>query len=144
MDDDALNMRNWGYYEPSFKGHLNLQLMSSMAAERDTKPFLSGRGDPTVLVTTNGAYHPRDSLVSDTQVPYSSYTREGWMNQREKFYSMLPTNPTNYNVLPETSSEHQSLQMLQMPEPLRDDNKMGKPEEQQAVKKENGQTKKRQ
>ncbi|KAJ8748339.1 hypothetical protein K2173_001758 [Erythroxylum novogranatense] len=31
MDDDALNIRNWGYYEPAFKGHLGLQLMSSMA-----------------------------------------------------------------------------------------------------------------
>lgn len=142
MDDDALNMRNWGYYEQSFKGHLNLQLMSSMAAEQDTKPFLSGHGDPTV-VTTNGAYHHRDSLISNSSIPYGGYTRDGWVNQREKFYGMMPTNLTNYGVLPETSSGTHSQQMLQMPEPLRDDNDMGKPEEQQAVKKENGKMKKR-
>lgn len=64
------------------------------------------------------------------------------VNQREKFYGMLPSSPTNYVVLPETSAPH-SMQMLQMPEPLRDDNKMGKPEEQQAVKKETTPKKKR-
>ncbi|KAK4772102.1 hypothetical protein SAY86_013877 [Trapa natans] len=142
MDDDALNMRNWGYYEQSFKGHLNLQLMSSMA-EQDTKPFMSGRGDPTVLVTTNGAYHPRDSLVSNSSVPYGGYSRDGWV-QRDKFYGMLPTNPSNYGVIPETSSGTHSQQMLQMPESLRDDGDLGKPEEQQANGKKTSQTKKRQ
>ncbi|GMP92783.1 hypothetical protein CsSME_00042866 [Camellia sinensis var. sinensis] len=67
MDDDGLNMRNWGYYEqPSLKGHLGLQLMSSMA-ERDTKPFLSGR-DHGVILNPNGAFHPRDCAVSEAPV----------------------------------------------------------------------------
>ncbi|KAL3731253.1 hypothetical protein ACJRO7_028172 [Eucalyptus globulus] len=139
MDDDALNMRNWGYYEPSCKGHLNLQLMSTMA-ERDTKPFLPGR-DPTILVAPNGAYHPRDSVVPDTPLQYN-YARDSWMNQREKFFNMLPPNH-NYAMLPESSGAH-NMQMLQMPEPLRDD-RIGRIEEPSpGVKKENPQPKKRQ
>ncbi|KAK6122452.1 hypothetical protein DH2020_043815 [Rehmannia glutinosa] len=64
MDEDSL--RNWGYYEPPHKGHLGLQLMSSMA-ERDTKPFLSGRDNPVMrqLDKSPGkilAYVPRQSL----------------------------------------------------------------------------------
>uniref|UniRef100_A0A5B6Z9Q2 GAGA-binding transcriptional activator n=1 Tax=Davidia involucrata TaxID=16924 RepID=A0A5B6Z9Q2_DAVIN len=86
MDDDGLNMRNWGYYEPSLKGHLGLQLMSSVA-ERNTKPFLSGR-DHTVMVSTNGAFR----AVSDAPV-HMDYVRDSWVNQREKFLNMLPGNP---------------------------------------------------
>ncbi|KAF8389658.1 hypothetical protein HHK36_024177 [Tetracentron sinense] len=61
MDDDGgLNIRNWGYYEPSLKGHLGLQLMSNMA-ERDTKSLLSRR-DSAVMVSANGAFlHERDT-----------------------------------------------------------------------------------
>ncbi|CAI9774678.1 unnamed protein product [Fraxinus pennsylvanica] len=63
MDDGGLNARNWGYYEPSLglKGHLGLQLMSSVA-ERDAKPFLAGHDTP-VMVAANGAFHPRDCMV---------------------------------------------------------------------------------
>ncbi|KAF8009691.1 hypothetical protein BT93_J0623 [Corymbia citriodora subsp. variegata] len=139
MDDDALNMRNWGYYEPSCKGHLNLQLMSPMA-ERDTKPFLPGR-DPTILVAPNGAYHPRDSVVSDASLQYN-YARDSWMNPREKFFNMLP--PThNYAMLPESSGAH-NVQMPQMPDSWRDD-RIGRTEEPSpAIKKESPQLKKRQ
>ncbi|RXH79119.1 hypothetical protein DVH24_040266 [Malus domestica] len=138
MDDDALNMRNWGYYEPSFKGHLSLQLMSSMA-ERDTKPFVPGR-DPTVMVSANGAYHPRDCVVSDAQLPMN-YMRESWVNQRDKFLNMMPANPNYGAVLPETSGAH-SLQILQPPEPSRDE-RVGRIEE-PVVPKEVGTSKKRQ
>ncbi|KAK4778352.1 hypothetical protein SAY87_018539 [Trapa incisa] len=133
MDDDALNMRNWGYYEPSFKGHLNLQLMTSMAAERDTKPFL-WHADPSVLINANRAYHPRESFVSDVPIPYNGgYPRDDWVSQGDRFYSMMPSNPTNYVVLPETPAP-QSLHMLQIQEQLRDDYKMDEPKEQQVVK----------
>uniref|UniRef100_A0A5B6ZAA7 GAGA-binding transcriptional activator n=1 Tax=Davidia involucrata TaxID=16924 RepID=A0A5B6ZAA7_DAVIN len=90
MDDDGLNMRNWGYYEPSLKGHLGLQLMSSVT-ERNTKPFLSGR-DHTVMISANGAFHPRDCVVSEAPV-HMDYVRDSWVNQRDKFLNMLPGNP---------------------------------------------------
>ncbi|CAL0329661.1 unnamed protein product [Lupinus luteus] len=51
MDDDILNMSNWGYYEPFKGGHLGLQLMPGMT-DRGTKPFLPGR-DPSMLVGGN-------------------------------------------------------------------------------------------
>ncbi|KAJ0037401.1 hypothetical protein Pint_22512 [Pistacia integerrima] len=148
MDDDALNMRNWGYYEPSFKGHLGLQLMSSMG-DRDTKAFLPGR-DPNFMVTANGAFHPRDCVVSETSIPMN-YVRDSWINQRDKFLNMLPPNP-NYGILPETSGAH-SLQMLQPPPPppppavapttSRDDRVVARVEE-PVVKNEGPQIKKRQ
>ncbi|CAK9176627.1 unnamed protein product [Ilex paraguariensis] len=52
MDDDGLNMRNWGYYERSFKRHLGLQLMSSVI-ERNTKSLLAG--------CENAVYEPSGS-----------------------------------------------------------------------------------
>ncbi|KAI5353418.1 PREDICTED: BASIC [Prunus dulcis] len=136
MDDDALNMRNWGYYEPSFKGHLGLQLMSSMA-ERDTKAFVPGR-DPAVMVSSNGAFHPRDCVVSDAPVPLN-YMRDSWVNQRDKFLNMMPANP-NYAVLPETSGAH-SLQILQPPDSSRDE-RVARIEE-PVANKEGGPSKKR-
>ncbi|XVF85535.1 hypothetical protein PTKIN_Ptkin17bG0125100 [Pterospermum kingtungense] len=111
MDDDALNMRNWGYYEPSFKGHLGLQLMSNMA-ERDTKPFIPGR-DPNLMVTPNVAFHPRDCVVSEASIPMN-YIRDSWISQREKFFNMLPGTCPNYGILPEASAAH-SLPILQPP-----------------------------
>ncbi|KAE9603322.1 putative transcription factor GAGA-Binding-like family [Lupinus albus] len=68
MDDDVLNMSNWGYYEPFKGGHLGLHLMTdpdtkpffpgrdpSMfvgASDRDSKPFLSGH-DPSMFISVN-------------------------------------------------------------------------------------------
>lgn len=141
MDDDALNMRNWGYYEPTFKGHLGLQLMSSMA-ERDTKPYISGRDPTTVMVNANGTYHPRDCVVSDASVPMN-YVRDSWVNQRDKFLNMLPANPNYAPVLPETSGAH-SLQMLQPPAETSRDERVGRVEEPVIVNKESGPSKKRQ
>nr|GMD23373.1 protein BASIC PENTACYSTEINE2-like [Ipomoea batatas] len=51
MDDDGLNMRNWGYYEPSHKGPLGLQLMPSVV-DRDTRTFFSGRENPSMTDST--------------------------------------------------------------------------------------------
>ena len=139
MDDDALNMRNWGYYEPSFKGHLGLQLMSSMA-DRDSKNFLPGRDPNSMMINpANGTYHPRDCVVSEAPVPIN-YARDSWVNQRDKYLNMLPPNP-NYAVLPDTSGAH-SLQMLQPPDLSRDE-RVGRIDE-PPVKKEGGQMKKRQ
>ncbi|EEF40545.1 protein BASIC PENTACYSTEINE2 isoform X2 [Ricinus communis] len=142
MDDpeDTLNMniRNWGYYEPNFKGHLGLQLMSSMA-DRDTKHFLPGRDPNGIMVGANGAFHPRDCVVSDAPGPMN-YMRDSWISQREKLFNMLPPNP-NYAVLPETSGAH-SLQVLQPPNPSRDE-RAGRIEE-PSVHKESSQLKKRQ
>lgn len=144
MDDDPL--RPWGYYEqhPTFKGHLSLQLMSTMA-ERDTKPFLPGR-DPSLMISNNGAFHPRDCVVSETSIPMN-YVRDSWINQRDKFLNILPPPNPGYGVLPETSGAH-SLQMLQPPPPTvsRDERVVTRVEEQQNVVKTEGaaQTKKRQ
>ncbi|XP_022992884.1 protein BASIC PENTACYSTEINE2-like [Cucurbita pepo subsp. pepo] len=139
MDDDALNMRNWGYYEPSFKGHLGLQLMSTMS-ERDIKHYLPGR-DPSVMVNANGSFHPRDCVVSEAPV-HMNYVRDNWGgNPRDRFLNMLPANH-NYPVIPETSGAH-SLQILQPPSSSRDE-MAGSRVEEPPVKKEGGKAKKRQ
>ncbi|KAK9027926.1 hypothetical protein V6N11_067747 [Hibiscus sabdariffa] len=143
MDDDVLNMRNWGYYEPSFKGHLGLQLMTSMV-ERDTKPFIPGR-DPNLMVTPNAAFHPRDCIGSEAPIPMH-YVRDTWINQRENFFNMMPPSTApSYDILSETLTAH-SLPILQPP-PLdtstRDERVVGRVEE-PPVSKEDVQSKKRQ
>ncbi|XP_057961465.1 protein BASIC PENTACYSTEINE2-like [Malania oleifera] len=137
MDDDGLNMRNWGYYEPSLKGHLGLQLMPTVA-ERDTKTFLSGR-ENAVMISTNGAFHSRDCVVSETPVVPMDYVRDSWVNQREKFLNIIPGNH-NYALLPETSGAHH-MQMLPPPDVSRDDRVVRM--EGSGVKKEAGPLKKR-
>ncbi|XP_022146463.1 protein BASIC PENTACYSTEINE2-like [Momordica charantia] len=137
MDGDALNMRNWGYYEPSLKAHLGLHLMSTIA-ERDVKHFLPGR-DQSAIINMNGAFHSRDSAVSEAPVT-ANWARDGWMSQRDKFLNMLPPNPT-YSVLTETSAA-QPLEMLQPPDTSRDE--MVCRVEEPPVKKEAKQSKKRQ
>ncbi|GAV75416.1 GAGA_bind domain-containing protein [Cephalotus follicularis] len=140
MDDDALNIRNWGYYEPTFKGHLSLQLMSSMA-DRDTKSFLPAR-DPNLMVSSNGAFSPRDCMVSDTSIPMN-YVRDSWISQREKFLNMLPANPS-YPVLPDTSATPSMQQILhQQPNSSRDERVVGNRMEEPSVNKEVVQLKKR-
>lgn len=117
MDDDSgLNIRNWGYYEPSIKGHLGLQLMSSVA-ERDTKSLLSGR-DSAIMVSANGAFHHRDCGVSESTVPME-YVRESWINHRENFLHVLPGN-SNFTVISEPSRAH-PVQILQQPDSLKDE-----------------------
>lgn len=138
MDGDSLNMRNWGYYEPSVKAHLGLQLMSTIV-ERDMKHFLPGR-DPSAIINMNGPFHSRESLVSEAPVP-TNWVRDGWINHnRDKLLNMLPSNPS-YSVLTESSTV-QPLQMLQPPDTSRDE-MVGRVEE-PPVKKETKQSRKRQ
>ncbi|GKV13413.1 hypothetical protein SLEP1_g24420 [Rubroshorea leprosula] len=141
MDEDPLNMRNWGYYDPPFKGHLSLQLMSNMA-DRDTKPFIPGR-DSSLMFATNASYHPRDCVVSETSIPMN-YVRDSWINQRDKFMNMLPTGAP-YGAIPETSAAH-SLQIMQPPPnpSTRDERVVGRFEEPAAYKEGVDQLKKRQ
>lgn len=141
MDDDGLNMRNWGYYEPSnFKGHhLGLQLMPTVP-EQNVKPFLTtGRdhlhphphhhqhhqnafmmmGNSNNSNNNNGSFQSRDCAVSEPPPPpvqHLDYLRESWLNQqqREKFLNILPMNP-NFNVLPEPGLTHPMHQILQPP-----------------------------
>ncbi|XP_023743795.1 protein BASIC PENTACYSTEINE2 [Lactuca sativa] len=116
MDDDGLNMRNWGYYEPSFKEHLGLQLMSPLTDHRDTKSFLSSRDNP-LMMNQNGAssmaaaYHhrPQNCVVSEAPIPLH-YMRDSWI-QRERLLHMLPGNP-NFSLLPDASASN-SMHMMQ-------------------------------
>jgi hypothetical protein len=91
MDDDGLSIRNWGYYEPSPRGHLGLNLMPTMS-NRDIKPFLSGREDP-IMVNPNSPFQPRDSMLSDPPV-HVDYLRDSWINHRDKYFQMLPETPS--------------------------------------------------
>ncbi|KAI3817075.1 hypothetical protein L1987_10862 [Smallanthus sonchifolius] len=109
MDDDGLNMRNWGYYEPSFKEHLGLQLMSPMGDHRDPKPFPLLRESPAMVNPNVSTYHhPHTRVVSDPPLPMN-YVRDGWI-QRERLLHMLPGN-TNFSVLPSSSTSH-SIHMV--------------------------------
>ncbi|XP_030939395.1 protein BASIC PENTACYSTEINE2-like [Quercus lobata] len=137
--DNSLNMRNWGYYEPttSLKGHLGLQLMSSIPE----KPLIGGRNAAVMAGGNNGAFHHRDIGVSHSTFPMD-YMRDAWINQREKFINVLPTPSPNYSVLPETSSAHH-MQMVQQPPDLSNDERIISTEE-TVVEKENGPIKKRQ
>lgn len=134
--DNNLNMRNWGYYEPapSLKGHLGLQLMSSMPE----KPLIGGR-NAAVLAGGNGAFHHRDMGVSHSVFPME-YMRDAWFNQREKYINVLSGNPS-YGVLPETSSA-QHMQMVQPPDLSKDERIVVT--EETGIEKENGPIKKRQ
>ncbi|PNT24556.1 hypothetical protein POPTR_008G140200v4 [Populus trichocarpa] len=116
MDDDALNMHNWGYYEPSYKEPFGLQWMPSMV-DRDTKHFLPRRDPINIMIGANGAYLPHDCVVSDAP-EHMNYMRDSWIN-REKFLNILPPNP-NYVVPQQTSGAH-SMQMLQPPNSSRDE-----------------------
>ncbi|KAI3696166.1 hypothetical protein L1987_79176 [Smallanthus sonchifolius] len=101
MDDDGLNMRNWGYYEPSFKEHLGLQLMSPMGDHRDLKPFGSSRESPIMVNPNVSTYHhPHTRVASEPPMPMN-YMPDGWI-QRERLIHMLPGKP-NFSVVPSTS-----------------------------------------
>nr|GEV80071.1 hypothetical protein [Tanacetum cinerariifolium] len=113
MDDDGLNIRNWGYYEPpSFKEHLGLQLMSPIVDHRDTKPFLSPREHP-IMVNPNGVMpyhhnHSRNSVINESPLPLQ-YMRDGWI-QRERHHHMLSGN-NNYPLIHDSSGS-QSMHMM--------------------------------
>lgn len=139
-DDNGLNIRNWGYYEPatSFKSHLGLQLMSSMPE----KPLLGGRNG-TVLSGTNGAFHHRDIGMAHATYPMD-YMRDAWISsqrEREKYMNMIPTNPSYGSIPAETSSAHH-IQMIPPPELPKEERSME--EAPVVVEKANGTGKKRQ
>lgn len=140
MDDDD-SLRNWGYYEPPLKGqgHLGLQLMSSMA-ERDTKPFLSGRDNNPVMVSTNGAFHPRDCVSTEPPVTHMDFVRDSWINHRDKFLNMFQGNPYNPVLTESSGSHHHPMQIVQQPDPTEETRSSM---EDPIVKKEGGPAKKR-
>ncbi|KAK9091407.1 hypothetical protein Sjap_024584 [Stephania japonica] len=109
-DDNGLGIRNWGYYEPTVKGNLGLQLMSTMV-DRDTKSFLAGRdSSAAVMMNANGGYHHhRECGVLESSLPME-YVRDGWFSQRDRLLHVLPGN-ANFPVLSESSGSH-GLQML--------------------------------
>ncbi|XP_073056371.1 protein BASIC PENTACYSTEINE1-like [Primulina eburnea] len=111
MDDDS--MRNWGYYEPPLRGHLGLQLMSSVV-DRDTKSFLSGCDNP-LMVSPNTAFHPRDCVVTEPPATHMDYVRDSWINHREKFLHMFPSNSCG-SILAETSDTYRSMPMPHQPD----------------------------
>ncbi|KAK9059967.1 hypothetical protein SSX86_020671 [Deinandra increscens subsp. villosa] len=97
MDDDGLNMRNWGYYEPSFKEHLGLQLMSPMVDHRDQKPYVPSLENPIMLSPNVSTYHhPHTRVVSEPPVPMN-YMRDGWI-QRDRLIHMLPNISTPHPI----------------------------------------------
>ncbi|KAI4357394.1 hypothetical protein L6164_001345 [Bauhinia variegata] len=112
--------------------------MSSMT-DRDIKPYLSGR-DPTMLVGANGAFHPRDCVVSEPPIPMN-YMRDSWISPRDKYVNLFSANP-NYAVLPETSGAP-SMQIIQPPDTSKDE-RVNRIEEPPNVKKDASQSKKRQ
>ncbi|KAI3731661.1 hypothetical protein L1987_62850 [Smallanthus sonchifolius] len=117
MDDDGLNMRNWGYYEPSFKEHIGLQLMAPFGDHRDTKPFLSSRETPLMInpnagaaaATAAAAYHHHHPPIP------LHYMRDSWA-QRERLLHMLPGNPS---FVPDTSGSN-SIHIMQSVDLLKD------------------------
>ncbi|GAA0174661.1 hypothetical protein LIER_28000 [Lithospermum erythrorhizon] len=131
MDDDGLNMRNWGYYDPSPKGHLGLQLMSSVA-DRDVKPFLTGR-DNSVMMPGSGAFHRRDGSASGPP-DRMDFVKDSWINHGEKFI-MYSNHYNAMHVEPLTS------QPMQIPDiPAKD---VRGSSEEPGVRKEVGPAKKR-
>ncbi|CAL9138046.1 unnamed protein product [Musa acuminata var. zebrina] len=121
MDDDGdggLDIRNWGYYEQTWKGNLGLHLMSSVV-ERDTKPLLS-----------NGGFLHRQCGVSEP-LAAMDVMRDGWIHQssddHDKILHMLPVNHHHHHNDSYYGALHdpltpETLQMLQLPEPPKDDN----------------------
>ncbi|XP_059647165.1 protein BASIC PENTACYSTEINE2-like [Cornus florida] len=112
--DGGINMRNWGFYEPSaaLKGHLGLELMPTVSE----KPLLGGRDHPAVMATANiGAYHHRVCGVSESPMSMD-FMRDAWMHHRENYLNVLPgSHHPNFAVLPETSRAH-PVQMIHQPE----------------------------
>lgn len=118
MDDDGgLSIRNWGgYYEPP--RNLALHLMPSVATERDTKPFFSGR-DPSLLMgsaNVNGYHHHRDYVSPEASSIPMDIMRETWLHQRDKYL-----HAPNFYSLCESSGSHQPLPIMPSPDTSKDE-----------------------
>ncbi|KAJ6823225.1 protein Barley B recombinant-like [Iris pallida] len=109
MDDGSFNMRNW-YFNPS-RGTLALQLMSNVTTENDTKPLIP-----------SGSFYHRDSCVPEPPVhmEYNHPVYGGVLHSRESKLMHVYSSPS-YGVLPGSASGTQTIQMLQPPEPPRDE-----------------------
>ncbi|KAJ6874847.1 protein BASIC PENTACYSTEINE2-like [Populus alba x Populus x berolinensis] len=115
-EDNSLNIRNWGYYEPTpVRGNLGLQLMSPTMSE---KPILGSRSAAIMTSMNEGFYH-RDIGISQPLMPME-YVRDAWIGQREKLLNVLPGNHDYAAVLPETSSSHH-MEMFQPPYSTKDE-----------------------
>ncbi|XP_047308867.1 protein BASIC PENTACYSTEINE2-like [Impatiens glandulifera] len=155
MEDDGLNMQNWGYYEPSnFKSHLGLQLMPTVS-EQNVKPFFTTGRDhhpvphpvphphphhqhhhnPNAFMmmgnnnnnsTNNGGFQSRDCAVSEPpNLQHMDYLRESWLNQQRDKFINVLPINPNFNVLPEPGLTHPMHQILPPPETLEDPNGVG-------------------
>ncbi|KAI6694256.1 hypothetical protein NL676_021966 [Syzygium grande] len=114
--DNSLNMRNWGYYEPTatMRG-LGLNLMPSVPE----KPLFDSRNAAVMAASNGGAYHHRDLGASQAMYPMD-YVRDAWgINPRDKFYNAISGNH-NYSMIPETSTAHH-MQMVQPPDLLKEE-----------------------
>ncbi|KAJ6672725.1 hypothetical protein OIU85_014007 [Salix viminalis] len=136
-EDNSLDIRNWGYYEPTtVKGNLGLHLMAPTMPE---KPF-SGSRSAAIMTSMYGGFHHRDVGVS--QHMYSmDHTRDSLIDKREKFHHVLPGNHDYASVFPETSSAHH-MQMFQPPNSVNDET-LEQVEGAGVVAKENGPDKKK-
>ncbi|XP_057951252.1 protein BASIC PENTACYSTEINE2-like [Malania oleifera] len=133
-----LNVRNWGFYEPtaSFKGHLGLQLMSPLAE----KHLLNGR-NAAIMPGANRGFHHRDWGFSHSQAPIPmEHMRDAWINPREKLMGVLPGNHPNFGVAPEVPGSH-TMPILQPPSSSKDDQVIQM--EEASGEKDNGRSKKR-
>ncbi|KAL5210118.1 hypothetical protein ABZP36_005741 [Zizania latifolia] len=115
MDDDgSLSIRNWGFYE-TVKGSLGLQLMSSVAADRDTKPLLPNSAFLQHHGHHNAPHHPRDcgsgggggvsgGLAPEPPSVHMDFTRnDAWMHpsqhqhsREQKVLHALPVGPAGH------------------------------------------------
>jgi hypothetical protein len=76
MDDDgSLGIRNWSFYE-TVKGNLGLQLMSSVTADRDTKPLLPNGG---TFLQQHGHHHNAQHHPQHLHHPVDSGGASGGM-----------------------------------------------------------------
>lgn len=135
MEDDGLNLRNWGYYDPSAAKGLGLQLMSPVA-DPDVNPLYTGRVNP-VMTPVSGSYHPRGSYVPGSSNQMDC-VMDCWMNNKLSLRNVY-SNQNNPMLVEPLAS--QPMQILQKPDiPTKD---VRESVEEPVFKKEVGPAKKR-
>ncbi|CAM8943875.1 unnamed protein product [Rhodiola kirilowii] len=97
MDNDDV-FRNWGYYEPSFKGHLNPNRRGYPPPQ--TQPHHHQQHQLTRHAQVhNHPPHTQEFIVSKLPL-HLQYMRETWVvHQRDKFRNIMPGNPS-FGVMP--------------------------------------------